>query len=84
MKGDLHARICEGLRVKLPRSTRCLMVEGIELRKTVCRGGRHIQNCGRQHHFRLLRKTEVAPPESETMALSGGICVNVGYPHRSP
>ena len=26
----------------------------------------------------------MAPPESETMALSGGICVNVGYPHRPP
>ena len=48
------------------------MVEGIELRKSRSRGGRgHIPNCGRQHHFRLLRKTEMAPPESETMALEG-------------
>ena len=60
------------------------MVKGSSFEKSQYRGGRHIRNCGRQHHFRLLRKTEMAPPESETMALSGGICVNVGYPHRSP
>ena len=61
MKGDFHARICEGLWVKLPRSTRCVRLSGVwganhlKLRRSQ---GRVVSVEKRRNQIRQVRSTE--------------------------